>query len=285
MARNANDGPPDLRAQAAKVAGLRSSGARWAQQVFTSSPTEGQQNTVTPEQLFSYNSRRQLRDAAFVLGVNAGNASKVNPFRGMPTNPTGRQMQTILDLYVDTKSEMSDRYNPKNDEYAYGDQDSSPAPLTIVPTSTSNPERPRTVAAGYEMDENGVGRVTVVFRDGTYWNYYEVPVTVWEGFKTSLSKGVFIKDVLDGYPYGAADIGALDARVRSIIETVYAISRTSQKYAYRPGTKAAKGSGSAGAINRGRKTAPRYKKPRQARANAPRWGTNQPAARSHHKKK
>jgi len=278
MARNANDGPPDLRARAAEVAGLRSSGTRWIQQVFTSNPTEAQQNTITPEQLFSYNARRQLRDAALVLGVHAGNtARQVNPLRGMPTNPTGRQMQTILDLYVETKDEMDTRYDPKNDEYFYDKSDSSPAPLTIVPTSTSNPERPRTVAAGYEMDENGMGMITVVFRDGTYWNYYDVPVRVWEDFKTALSKGRFIKEILDGYQYGAADIGAIDARVRSIINTVYAAARTSQKYKYRKGAKG-------GAINKGQKTAKRYTTPRTP-GKRPAWGTNQPAARSHHKKK
>lgn len=64
-----------------------------------------------------------------------------------------------------------------------------PSPISQVPTSTINPERPRTVAAGY----NGKSKVmTVVFRDGTWWNYFSVPVLVWNNFKSAYSKGRFL---------------------------------------------------------------------------------------------
>ena len=65
-------------------------------------------------------------------------------------------------------------------------ESSAPAPLTVVPTSTSNPERPRTVAAGYDAQEQ---KITVVFRDGTFYNYYEVSPTEWTQFKSRVSKG------------------------------------------------------------------------------------------------
>ena len=69
---------------------------------------------------------------------------------------------------------------------AQNEEDDSPAPLTVVPTSTSNPQRPRTVAAGYDKDEE---KITVVFRDGTFYNYYEVNPNEWATFKATVSKG------------------------------------------------------------------------------------------------
>jgi hypothetical protein len=65
-----------------------------------------------------------------------------------------------------------------------------------IPTSTTNVRRPRTVAAGYAPDRlgNGQGILTVVFRDGTVWNYYGkdgkgVTPGEWLNFKGSISKG------------------------------------------------------------------------------------------------
>jgi len=54
-----------------------------------------------------------------------------------------------------------------------------------IPTSTSNVSRPRTLAAGYDEAE---GTVTVVFRDGTFWNYYGIRPGTWLLFKESYSK-------------------------------------------------------------------------------------------------
>jgi hypothetical protein len=55
-----------------------------------------------------------------------------------------------------------------------------------IPTSTSNFKRPRTLAAGYDRNE---GTVTVVFRDGTFYNYYGISPGTWSTFKESYSKG------------------------------------------------------------------------------------------------
>jgi hypothetical protein len=65
-----------------------------------------------------------------------------------------------------------------------------------IPTSTTNVRRPRTVAAGYAPDRlgKGMGILTVVFRDGTVWNYdgkegKGVTPGEWLNFKGSISKG------------------------------------------------------------------------------------------------
>lgn len=97
-----------------------------------------------------------------------------------------------------------------------------PAPLSIVPTSTSNPERPRTVAAGYD-DTRQV--LTVVFRDGTFYNYYEVDRPTWDGFKISHSKGPFIETFLDGKPRGTANMKKTAVASR---EQLYRVARTGQ---------------------------------------------------------
>ena len=82
--------------------------------------------------------------------------------------------------------------------------DTTLAPLSIRPTSTINPNRPRTLAAGYSPAQR---KVSVVFRDGTPYNYYDVGPGTWFNFARALSKGRFIKATLDGHPHGPATTG------------------------------------------------------------------------------
>jgi len=105
---------------------------------------------------------------------------------------------------------------PQNEE------DDSPAPITVVPTSTTNPQRPRTVAAGYDADEE---KLTVVFRDGTFYNYYEVDETEWAAFKANRSKGAIIYRMLDFKPRGPADESSISQSAR---EAYYRFARGAQ---------------------------------------------------------
>lgn len=80
--------------------------------------------------------------------------------------------------------------------------------ITIVPTSSINPARPRTLAAGYNHKTK---TLTVIFRiednDGYHgepYNYYDVPNIQWQNFKRARSKGVFIYTYLDSHPRGFA---------------------------------------------------------------------------------
>ena len=105
----------------------------------------------------------------------------------------------------------------------FGESD-APAALTVVPTSTSNPQRPRTVAAGYDQDR---GVITVVFRDGTFYNYYEVTPTQWQQFKARVSKGKYIYQELDYHPRGPASVTQLSATAR---KALYKFARGHQIY-------------------------------------------------------
>lgn len=99
----------------------------------------------------------------------------------------------------------------------------SPAPITVTPTTTTNPDRPRTIAAGYDEERKVL---TVVFRDGTYYNYYKVPPDVWKTFMSYYSKGEYvIPSILDKYPRGIANMRGVSSTSR---ENLYRINRTAQ---------------------------------------------------------
>ncbi len=74
--------------------------------------------------------------------------------------------------------------------------------LDYVPTDSSNPPRPRTLAAGYDKNTQ---TLFVRFRDGTPWEYYDVPPNLWRNFQRVQSPGRFINRVLNNYPYGRGD--------------------------------------------------------------------------------
>jgi hypothetical protein len=101
-------------------------------------------------------------------------------------------------------------------------RDRQPAPITLVPTSTINPERPRTVAAGYDPRRQVL---TVVFRDGTFYNYYDVDSQTWVAFKAAPSKGRFIASNLDYQPRGTANMSGTTVFAR---EQAYRVARTGQ---------------------------------------------------------
>lgn len=95
------------------------------------------------------------------------------------------------------------------------------APITIRATSTSNPKRPRTLRAGYEYS---TGTLTVIFRDGTWWNYYKVPATMWEGFRNASSKGAYLASSgLDNWPDMGEPVGYSISP-----QMMQALSKTSQ---------------------------------------------------------
>lgn len=101
-----------------------------------------------------------------------------------------------------------------------------------IPTSSTNYSRPRTVAAGYDPSKE---TLTVVFRDGTVYNYYQVTKEEWLAFYASFSKGKHwlnaknSKQSYDGVfldrPRGDADVANLDPR---ILEAIYRVARTTQ---------------------------------------------------------
>jgi len=170
-------------------------------------------------------------------------------FSGVPVTATKAEFKNMNDAWLDNDVSM-DYYDPKKydnlagqtqavdtqlsrqfyevigvNEFVPGyagpqnEEDTSPAPLTLVPTSTTNPQRPRTVAAGYDEDEE---KLTVMFRDGTLYNYYEVDASEWAAFKANRSKGAIIYRMLDFKPRGYADESSMSKSAR---EAFYRYSR------------------------------------------------------------
>jgi hypothetical protein len=85
--------------------------------------------------------------------------------------------------------------------------DQSPARLTDVPTSSTNVKKPRTVAAGYDAAR---GVLTVMFRDGTLWNYYNISKDEWIKFHSAISKGnPYINREFLSKPQGLADLSGI----------------------------------------------------------------------------
>lgn len=108
------------------------------------------------------------------------------------------------------------------------DYETDPAPITVKPTSTTNPLKPRTIAAGYRpssSEDGSSGTLTVIFRDGSYYNYYEVEPYLWQRFKQVKSKGAFIRKYLDQKPRGYASVSYISAIAQ---KTEYYVSRTNQ---------------------------------------------------------
>ena len=171
---------------------------------------------------------RQLAGIAKITGPDFG---------GVPTAASYGEFDEIISLvnnketlqYYDPNTGM-DYNNLAEMEGAQSGEDETPAELTLVPTSTINPERPRTVAAGYDKIDK---KITVVFRDGTFYNYYEVSPSEWQAFKARVSKGRYIYSYLDSKPRGPADVAGLSAVAR---RAFYRIARSTQVHSKgRPG--------------------------------------------------
>lgn len=168
-----------------------------------------------------------------------------SPLTGLPTAQTPGRMQEAMDFFgaQDEWGPWADYYNDEEAGYDYQNRAATPydaqaeatmqamtgqatsrepAPLSLIPTATINPERPRTVAAGYDGDRKVL---TVVFRDGTFYNYYTVSESEWQAFKAAPSKGRHIKPFLDGKPRGTANMGGVDIASR---QGAYRIARTGQ---------------------------------------------------------
>jgi hypothetical protein len=116
----------------------------------------------------------------------------------------------------------------------------APARLTDIPTSSTNVARPRTVAAGYDEFRKVL---TVMFRDGTLINYYDVEPGTWQNFRNSISKGKpWLNFYGDGAPgelvanhrYGPADVSNIDD---ASLSEIYRVARSAQvRYTTRRGT-------------------------------------------------
>jgi KTSC domain len=181
---------------------------------------------------------------AFYDGTNLGEAITAGIFDVYATSGRVRTSPFELDLdregmrqYAqfaqgyDDSTLSSEQFDPKD----VGSTGDAPAPLTVNPTSTLFPERPRTLAAGFKFNAGSqtIGKLTIMFRDGTLYNYYDVPESVWATFKAAPSKGRAILALgLNAYARGYAGAAA-SSGARQVI---HKSSRVAQKtlHAQRP---------------------------------------------------
>lgn len=104
---------------------------------------------------------------------------------------------------------------------------------SIDTAPTTNPKRPRALTVGYNP---GTNTLIVVFRDGTWWQYNNVPVETWMGLKSSESTGKYLRESgLDGWAdMGPADLDALSesvkTRISSYAQTASGIQNSSSAY-------------------------------------------------------
>jgi len=145
----------------------------------------------------------------------AGESAKYDPLFTSRSRP----FYEVIDMNIDLGRQGNLRVPGEQPDE---DEDDSPADITLVPTSTTNPQRPRTVAAGYDEEEE---KLTVVFRDGTFYNYYEVDENEWKAFKANRSKGAIIAQMLDFHPRGPADVSSLSKKAQ---QAFYRYSRGAQ---------------------------------------------------------
>jgi hypothetical protein len=159
-------------------------------------------------------------------------------FQGLPVASNTSEFYDTFTIYENESGAFFDR---RDKGYTYGDRDviyhpddlenseeAVPAQITYLPTSSINPSRPRTVAAGYDSARRVI---TVVFRDGTFYNYYLAGLggaaanRHWQTFKTARSKGQYILVHLDSMPRGPASVEHLPSGAR---EALYRAARTGQ---------------------------------------------------------
>ncbi|MGW3839688.1 KTSC domain-containing protein [Streptomyces sp. NPDC005075] len=83
--------------------------------------------------------------------------------------------------------------------------------LTTRPTNTSNPPRPRTLAAGYDDQSQtlfvrfrGQRMAPEEYADGVGYEYYNVTPQEWAKFRDNWSPGRYINSTLNGKPYTPA---------------------------------------------------------------------------------
>ena len=167
-------------------------------------------------------------------GYDAAAASALE--QGVSSDPSSRSFYDEFE-----NSRYAGQYNPvQYDEIEGSPED--PAALTDVPTSSTNVRRPRTVAAGYDEQRQVL---TVMFRDGTLFNYYNVTPSEWKTFHNSYSKGPMLNVFNKGqynpgflltapHSFGPADVSNVSP---DVLATIYRVARSSQfRYASNRGT-------------------------------------------------
>ena len=178
---------------------------------------------VRPEAFYNETARSDAETSEIFDKYATSGRVRTSPFE-MDLDATEMRQYAQFAQGYDDSTLASDQFDPKD----IGSTGDAPAPLTLNPTSTLFPERPRTLAAGFKFNPGSqtLGKLTIMFRDGTLYNYYDVPESVWNTFKAAPSKGRAIISLgLNGYVRGYASASA-SSGARQVI---HKSSRVAQK--------------------------------------------------------
>lgn len=95
---------------------------------------------------------------------------------------------------------------------------------TEIPTASTNHDRPRTIAAVYDPDDQVM---TLTFRDGTMYNYMGVTQDEWKMFRSSPSKGRLLKkgSKFDLKQRGPADMSRISEPARELVYKAYRVAQ------------------------------------------------------------
>jgi hypothetical protein len=151
--------------------------------------------------------------------------------RNLAANQGSQKLAGFQDAYEES-SKYYKYFGTGHPEAEGIEKEEESATLSDIPTSSTNYSRPRTVAAGYDPQR---GVLTVVFRDGTFYNYYDVSFNEWVAFSGSYSKGrpwlnrrgrtQSADGLFVGKPRGPANVADIDPRIR---EQLYRVARAQQ---------------------------------------------------------
>lgn len=138
-------------------------------------------------------SRKRIKDISQSQTPRVRDISASGDFRAnAPAKPIVRPRGSIMG-----------RYDIETEEEWVGADGRVPQ---IDPTPTTNPMKPRTLRAGYIKERGAAtGTLWVIFRDGTPWEYEDVPQNVWRNFRRVKSPGRFINRVLNNFDYHRGD--------------------------------------------------------------------------------
>jgi hypothetical protein len=160
-------------------------------------------------------------------------AKRKRPSFGPSEDAKNRQLN--LTLRTQEKLGFEDRFAAKwkDTEVVLPNDVSSPPEAQVNrgemrSAPTSNPTRPRALVIAYAPEAN---RLIVVFRDGTWWQYNDVPTNMWLGLKNSPSTGKYLKSSgLDSWKdMGPADIDEMPASIKEQISYTSQIASSIQK--------------------------------------------------------
>jgi hypothetical protein len=127
----------------------------------------------------------------------------MDPFFYLGLRQGGKKKSTPVQETDEAASELIKGEGQDEDDPDFEVQDSA-----VSATTSSNPSRPRTLSAGYDS-KNQV--MTVLFRDGQWWEYRGVSPSIWRGFKFADSKGKYLRSSgLDSWgDMGPANVSAM----------------------------------------------------------------------------